>query len=118
MNKREFDQVLDLTHFLEKYEEKAKDARNKTFAFQKSDMNLWKSYFEALIKPGVLRDGMAFGAENNNTNLGIGIDGECYSDEFYQLLMQCYKYLYMALSSGEIFLKHKGWVVSDKESGV
>ena len=116
MNKKEFDQVVNLTHFLEKYTQKAIDAgRNKTFPFSKEDKKLWDAYFEMLIKPGILPDGMAFGEPTNDTNIGVGKDGECYRDEFLQLLMQCYKYLYTALSSGEVFLKYKNWCTADEK---
>ena len=131
MNKKEFDQIVHLTHFLEKYTQQAIDAgRTNTFPFSEEDKKLWNSYFEMLIKPGILPDGMAFGEPkaipsgkmpdgmafgepNNDTNIGVGKDGVCHRDEFLQLLMQCYKYLYTALSSGEVFLKYKNWCISD-----
>ncbi len=114
MNKIEFDQVVGLTHFLEKYTQQAMDAgRDRTITFSETDKKIWNSYFEALIKPGILPDGISFHQPNNDTNLGIGRDAEGYRDEFLQLLMQCYKYLYLALSSGEIFLKYKSWDTSD-----
>ncbi len=114
MNKREFDQVVDLTHFLEKYTQQAiNTGRNKTSAFSDEDKKTWDLYFKMLIKPGILPDGMAFGQASNDTNVGIGSDGQFYLDEFMQLLMQCYKYLYTALSSGEVFLKYKNWQTAD-----
>ncbi|MEY8322232.1 hypothetical protein AAK894_14360 [Lachnospiraceae bacterium 46-61] len=116
MNKKEFDQIVDFTHFLEKYTQQAMNSnRNKTFSFSEEDKKIWNLYFEMLIKPGILPDGMAFGEPNNDTNVGIGKDGQCYRDEFLQLLMQCYKYLYTALSSGEVFLKYKNWCTSDEK---
>lgn len=45
---------------------------------------------------------------------GVGNDARAYRVEYYQLLMQCYRYLYFALSSGEIFLEHTGWVTADR----
>lgn len=114
MNKLEFDQVVGLTHFLEKYTQQMMDAgKNKVINFSDTDKKIWDSYFETLIKPGILPDGMAFHMPNNDTNIGIGSDGAASREEFLQLLMQCYKYLYLALSSGEVFLKHKNWYTSD-----
>lgn len=114
MNKLEFDQVVELTHFLEKYTKQVMDTdRTKLIQFSGEDKKKWDSYFETLIKPGILPDGMAFGNFSNDSNYGVGRDGAGYRDEFLQLLMQCYKYLYLALSSGEIFLKYKGWGMSD-----
>ena len=113
MNKKEFDQVVSLAHFLEKYTQTAINCRTKTFSFSAEDKQVWNAYFEMLIKPGILADGMAFGKENNNVPEGIGNDGAAFGDEFFQLLMQCYKYLYNALSSGEVFLKYKNWYVTD-----
>lgn len=114
MNKLEFDQVVGLAHFLEKYTQQAMGAdKNKLIRFSEEDKQKWNSYFEALVKPGILPDGKAFSSSGNDSNYGVGRDGECYRDEFLQLLMQCYKYLYLALSSGEIFLKYKGWDLSD-----
>lgn len=115
MNKKEFDQVIYLTQLLEKYRQQAIDiGRDKTLSFSEEDKKLWDLYFEMLIKPGVLSDGVAFGEPNNDSKVGIGTDGLFYRDEFLQLLMQCYKYLYMALSSGEVFLKYKNWYIADK----
>lgn len=114
MNKAEFDQVVSLTHFLEKYMQQFIDAgRSKTIGFSEEDQKKWNGYFKALIEPEVLPDGKVFDAAGNHSNYGIGLDGTGYRDEFFQLLMQCYKYLYLALSSGEIFLEHNGWYVSD-----
>lgn len=116
MDKKVFDQVVNLTHFLEKYTQQAGSiGRDKTFAFSKEDQKTWELYFEMLVKSEILSDGMAFGESNNDTKVGIGKDGACYSDEFFQLLMQCYKYLYTALSSGEVFLKYKNWYISDSK---
>ncbi len=114
MNKLEFDQVVSLTHFLEKYTQQMMDAgKDKVITFSSEDKNTWDTFFETLINPGILQDGMAFHTPCNDTKVGIGSDGACYREEFLQLLMQCYKYLYLALSSGEIFLKHKNWYTSD-----
>lgn len=115
MNKKEFDQVVGLACFLERYTAQATPCRDKTFSFSKEDQLIWKGYFETLIKPGILPDGMAFGKPDNNCPDGIGTDGAAFSDEFFQLLMQCYKYLYKALSCGEIFLEHDGWYVTDRK---
>ncbi len=114
MNKIEFDHVVGLTQLLDKYTQQFMDAgKDKIIRFSDSDKKIWDSYFETLIKPGILPDGMAFHAPNNDTNIGIGSDGAGSREEFLQLMMQCYKYLYLALSSGEIFLKHKNWCTSD-----
>lgn len=115
MNKKEFDQIVHLTQFLETYTQQTmKSDRNKTLSFSEEDKKKWGLFFEMLIKTNVLPDGTAFGEPNNDTNVGIGKDGVFYKDEFLQLLMQCYKYLYRALSSGEVFLKYKNWQIADK----
>lgn len=114
MNKTEFDQVVGLAHLLEKYMTQIIGAgRSKSIGISDEDKKVWDSYFESLIKPGILPDGKVFHAMGNDSNYGVGRDGVAYRDEFLQLLMQCYKYLYLALSSGEIFLEHSGWEVSD-----
>lgn len=116
MNKQEFDQVRKLTAFLERFipEVKKKNAE-EIFEFSEEDKVLWDTYFKELILTNVLADGTAFGAKSNNSNLGIGTDGSCYPAEFYQLLMQCYKYMYLALSAGEIYLKYNGWYLAEKD---
>mgnify|MGYP003400144465 CR=1 FL=1 len=116
MNKQEFDNVRTLANFLERYTSVAqKTATSKTFTFSVEDMPIWLGYYESLILTNVIPDGCAFNQKTNDTNYGVGNDGCCRREEFYKLLMQCYKYLYNALSSGEIFLKHNGWYLSEKE---
>lgn len=118
MNKKTFDEVVNLAHFLEKYSEKAHSSRNITFKFEETDMQSWQYFYTTLIEPGILPDGTAFGSTDSKTKLGIGDDGTCYGDEFFQLLMQCYKYLYYALSAGEVFLEHTGWEIAEKNNEV
>lgn len=116
MNKQEFDLVRGLAALLEKYipEIQSKKA-DEGYTFLDDDKALWMSYYEKLILTDVLMDGKAFGAKSNNTHLGIGKDATFVSAELYQLLMQCYKYLYNALSSGEIYLKYNGWYLAEKD---
>ena len=41
MNKKEFDQIVDFTHFLEKYTQQAMNSnRNKTFSFSEEEKNM------------------------------------------------------------------------------
>lgn len=69
-------------------------------------MSEWIGYFRRLILTDILVDGKAFGEPTNDTHLGIGSDGCCVAAEYYQLLMQCYKYLYLALASGSTSLRY------------
>lgn len=104
MNKAEFDQVVGLAHLLEKYMPQIIGAgRSKSIGFSDEDKKVWDSYFETLIKPEILPDGKVFSTSGNDSKAGVGLDGRGYRDEFLQLLMQCYKYLYLALSSGRFF---------------
>lgn len=113
MNKLEFDRVAGLAHLLEPYRHKLPTVDTETFSLSKEDMPLYQTYFEQVILPKVLEDGIAFGLPDNDCKNGVGSDGHAYRVEYYQLLMQCYRYLYLALSSGEVFLKHSGWLIAD-----
>lgn len=114
MNKQEFDTVRGLKDFFERFYPNVKEMKNdKSYEFKGQDKDIWKIYYEKLILPGILDDGKAFGAENSS-NLGIGNDGIFLPVEYYQLLMQCYKYMYEALSCGEIYLNHTGWQIEEQ----
>lgn len=116
MNKTEFDKIVGLAQFLWENLDgiKKKVTKNEVVAFDAKAMPIWNEYFKSLILPGILPDGMSFGTPNNDTNMGVGKDGVALPSEYYQLMMQCYRYLYMALSSGEIYLKSGYWSSAEK----
>lgn len=116
MNKQEFNIVSGLADLLETYTDKvSKLKNNKTMPFSTMDMAGWKLYFQQLILTDVLEDGRGWGSETNDTNVGVGKDGEFSAGELYQLLMQCYKYLYLALTVTEIHLTEEGWHLDGNE---
>lgn len=113
MNKQEFDAVRGLIAFLERFLPEVKNKKNEeAYEFKNQDKEIWDAYFNKLILSDVLTDGKAYD-KSNDSNLGIGKDGIFVPAEYYQLLMQCYKYLYEALSCGDIFMKHTGWYVEE-----
>ena len=115
MNKKIFDEVVGLTHLLEKYIPKLPADDKRTINIEAEDRPLWDKYFKELILTDVLDDGKAFGQKDNNTHYGIGTDAAGSRSEFFQLLMQCYRYLYHALSAGEIFLKCNYVTLAEQE---
>jgi hypothetical protein len=116
MNKMEFDEVRELSLFLERFIPEIKKTKSiMTYAFPKQDQATWKKFYNDLILTNVLPDGTAFGGKDATGNLGVGQDGSSSAAEFYQLLMQCYKYMYQALSAGEVYLKYNGWYLAQKE---
>jgi hypothetical protein len=116
MNKQEFDEVRKLAVFLEQYiPEINKLESDKFYTFPIADQSVWSTYYKDLISTNVLPNETAFGVEVGTGKKGVGKDGICSSTEFYQLLMQCYKYMYQALSVGEVYLKYNGWYLAQKE---
>lgn len=118
MDKFTFDKVVGLTHLLEKYIPKLPADDQHTLDIAAEDRQAWNTYFQELILTNVINDGKAFGQKDNNNQYGIGNDASGYRVEYYQLLMQCYRYLYQALSAGEVFLKFDHWRIADRLTGV
>lgn len=113
MNKETFDQVRGLAQLLYNHVGEVPKNDQDLWTVPAADRPQWDTWFRKLILTNILPDGTAFGAETNDHNLGMGTDAKGYRSEFYQLLMQCYRYLYLALSSGEVFLQPGGWILSD-----
>ena len=114
MDKFTFDKVVELAHFLEQYIPKLPKDDSHTLAITKEDRPTWDRLYKELILTNVLDDGRAFGQKDNNNQYGIGNDASGYRAEYYQLLMQCYRYLYQALSAGEVFLQPNIWRTTDR----
>ena len=113
MNKATFDKVVELAHLLEKYIPKLPKDDNHALDITKEDRPTWDALYKELILTDVLDDGRAFGQKDNANQYGIGNDASGLRAEYYQLLMQCYRYLYQALSAGEVFLQSNVWRTAD-----
>ena len=118
MDKFTFDKVVGLAHLLEKYIPKLPADDKHTLEIAAEDRQAWNTYFQELILTNVIDDGKAFGQKDNNTPYGIGNDASGFRVEYYQLLIQCYRYLYQALSAGEVFLKFDHWRLADRLTAV
>ena len=112
MNKIEFDKIVSFTALLERCHEQVQKNDRANIQVPDTDRPLYDAFFQELVLTDLLPDGKGMGESTNDTNVGMGRDALGSRAEYFQLLMQCYRYLYLALSSGEVFLQPTGWTTA------
>lgn len=84
------DYVIDCIALLEPYLSTC--STTETIGFLEDDLSKWKQFYDVLkIQTGVILDGDFFNPENSEA--GIGTDGEFYAYELYYVLYSLYRYL-------------------------